>query len=209
MKQKQAAIFVIAITLAAGSCMPTWAEEKASSSPTPGAVVGDFSISVPKDWTSFKAQEAANFEQQYQQQSRDIYQHFAGKDDPTKSVRVTAFHTPGKNGIFVIVVMSLPAQANLIPMLKEQIQPKMQYGIQQGIISKYIGIVPVRKDQLTGFYTKAIGRNGNIQVSGGLEHSRKKSTIVQLTLLAPDGWSEDTAVSALDKILASMKLVGE
>jgi hypothetical protein len=208
---KTTSIAIITISLMAGISMSLQAQVAAPSpaKASESISVGDFSITVPPDWKKFTAQEAATFEREYQQQSREIYQQFAGSDDPTKSVRGAAYHTPGKNGSFVIVAMSLPPQANLMPMLKEQIEPKMQYGIQQGFIKKYLGMVSVDRAPLTGFYTKAIGRSGNVEVSGGLEHSMKKNTIVQLTLLAPDEWKEAAAVAALEKVLASVKLKGE
>ena len=209
MKNPSVAIATIAML----GCIILSCQEKKSESADTGktqsVTVGGFSIEVPSDWKRFTAQESATFDRQYRQQSREVYQHFAGADDPSSKVAVAAYHTPGKNGYFVIVSMSLPPQANLMPMLKQQIEPKMQYGIQQGFIKKYLGMVSVDKEPLTGFYTKAIGRSGNIAVSGGLEHSKKKNTIVQLTLLAPDEWKEDAAVKALEKLLASVKLKGE
>ena len=208
---KTTSVAIITIALMAGIGMSVQAQVAAPSpaKASESVTVGDFSITVPTDWKRFTAREAASFERQYQQQSREIYQHFAGSDDPTKSVRVAAYHTPGTNGSFVIVAMSLPPQANLMPMLKEQVEPKMQYGIQQGFIKKYLGMVSVDRAPLTGFYTKAIGRSGNVEVSGGLEHSKKKNTIVQLTLLAPNEWKEDAAVAALETVLASVKLKDE
>jgi hypothetical protein len=208
---KTTTVAIVTIALTAGINLSVQAQEVVPSAAmaSESVAVGDFSISVPTEWRKFTAQEAAIFERQYQQQSREIYRNFAGSDDPTKSVRVAAYHTSGKNGSFVIVVMSLPPQANLMPMLQKQIEPKMQYGIQQGFIKKYLGMVSVDSAPITGFYTKAVGRSGNVQVSGGVEHSRKKHTIVQLTLLAPVEWNEDAAVAALEKVLASLKLKAE
>ena len=137
MKHMLIAVAAVTIALAPVGSKPVSAQPEVSDAPIRSAVVADFSISVPNDWTNFTTQEAATFEKQYQLQSREVYQHFAGKDDSTKSVKVAAYHTPGKNGAFVIVAMSLPAQANLMPMLQEQVQPKMQYGIQQGFIRRY------------------------------------------------------------------------
>lgn len=205
---KTTTLAIVTIALTAGINLSAQAQKAVSASATGSAsvTVGDFSITIPAEWKKFTTREAAIFARQYQQQSREIYKNFAGTDDPTKLVRVAAYHTPGKNGSFVIVVMSLPPQANLMPTLREQIEPKMRYGIQQGFIKKYIGMVAVDRAPLSGFYTKAIGRSGNIQVAGGVEHSMKKHTIVQLTLLAPVEWAEDAAVAALEKVLASLKL---
>jgi hypothetical protein len=211
MKGQSIAIVIITIILVGVMNFSALAQDKGTESGkiTESVMVSSFSVDVPADWKKFTAQEAAIFEQQFQQQSREIYQHFAGGDNPSKSVHVAAYHTPGNNGSFVIVSMSLPAQADLMPMLKEQIEPKMKYGIKQGFIKKYLGMASVDRAPLTGFYTKAIGSNGNIMVSGGLEHSKKKNTIVQLTLLAPDEWKEEAAVAVLEKVLASVKLRNE
>jgi hypothetical protein len=208
MRRKSITIAFATIVLAWAMNLSVLAQDKGTDSgkTTESVNVGSFSVDVPTDWKKFTAQESAVFEREYRQQSREIYQHYAGGDDPSKSVHVAAYHTPGNNGSFVIVSMSLPAQADLMPMLKEQIEPKMKYGIQQGFIKKYLGMVSVDRAPLTGFYTKAIGSSGDIQVSGGLEHSKKKNTILQLTLLAPDEWKEEAAVAVLEKVLASVKL---
>jgi hypothetical protein len=211
MKRKSVAIAICTIALAGVSAvmnLSIFAQEKASDSvkTTKTVNVGSFSVNVPTDWKKFTAQESIIFERQYRQQSREIYKHFSGGDDPSSSVHVKAYHTPGNNGSFVIVSMSLPAQAELMPMLKKQIEPKMKYGIQQGFIKKYLGMVSIDRAPLTGFYTMVIGKSGNVEVLGGIEHSSKKNTIVQLTLLAPNEWKEDIAVAALEKLLVSVQL---
>ncbi len=165
MKIKSIAIAIATIALAGAMHLSVLAQDKSTDSvkTTESVNVGSFSVDVPTDWKKFTAQESAIFERQYRQQSRDIYEHFAGGDDPSKSVHVAAYHTPGNNGSFVIVSMSLPAQADLMPMLKEQIEPKMKYGIQQGFIKKYLGIIKKEHNTLV-----TISKRGKYQIDTGL-----------------------------------------
>lgn len=209
MKTTLIAFAIVALSAAMNMSVLAQVNSTDTAQATEHVNVGSFLIYVPIEWKIFSDQDVATFERQYRLQSSDIYQHFAGRDDPSKSVHVAAYHTPGKNGSFVIVSMSLPAQADLIPMLIQQIEQKMQYGIQQGFIKKYLGMASIDRPPLSGFYTKAIGMRGNVEVSGGLEHSNKRNTIIQLTLLAPNDWNEETAVSVMEKVLASVILKGE
>ena len=186
---------------------PLSAQEADSAAVETGKVtVGTFTIDVPRAWKTFKSSEAASLRRQYMEQSRQIYQHYHGSDDPSKSVDIVGFHLPGTDGSFVIVSFTVPPQSNLIPLLKSQVNDKMNYGIQQGIIRKYLGLVSVDEDPLSGFYTKAVGKSGNINVSGGIEHKELKNTMIQLTLLAPKNWTEAKATSSLSKILKSVTI---
>ena len=169
-------------------------------------LVGSFSIDIPKKWTEFSAGDAAVLRREYLKQIRQIYQHYSGSDDSSKSVDIAAFHISNGEGFFAIVSFSVPPQSNLIQILKSQVGDKMNYGIQQGFIRQYLGLVPVDKAPLAGFYTKTIGRNGNIEASGALEHNDLKNTILQLTLSAPMDWDEKKGSTALELVLKSVTL---
>ena len=168
--------------------------------------VGSFLIDIPLAWTEYTTSETAELRYQYIEQSKQIYQHFSGSDDPTKSVNVAAFNFFSGKGSVIIVSFSIPPQSNLIQMLKDQVEEKMNYGIQQGFIQKYLGLVSVDKNLLAGFYTKAIGASGNFELSGGLEHREMKNTIIQLTFLAPKGWDEKESTTLLETVLKSVTL---
>jgi hypothetical protein len=167
--------------------------------------VGAFTVKIPRSSKSFSATDAAQLRRQYVMQSQEIYRQFSGADDPTKTVDVVAFHVNG-TGSFVLVAFTVPPTSNLIALLKNQAKDKADWGVREGYIRKYLGLVSVDNKYFSGFYTKAIGRNGGVQISGGLEHKNLKNTIIQLTLLAPGAWPESKATSTLTSILDSVAL---
>jgi hypothetical protein len=170
-------------------------------------MVGSFTVKVPKEWTTFATGEAASLRRQYLEQSSQIYQQFSGSsDDPAKSVDVAAFHIAGDDGAFILVSFTVPSQANLIPLLKSQAADKADWGVRNGYIRKYLGLVPIDNENLSGFYVKNIGKSGNIEVSGGLEHKKLKNTIIQLTVLSPKAWDEAKATNSLSAVLKSVVL---
>jgi hypothetical protein len=121
-------------------------------------------------------------------------------------VGFAAFHIAGDDGAFILVSFAVPPQANLIDLLKSQVKDKMDFGVRQGYIQKYLGLAPVDDEQLSGFYTTAIGKDGNMQVAGGLEHKKLKNTVIQLTLLCPKSWDQVRAQATLTAILKSVSL---
>jgi len=171
-----------------------------------GAPVGDFMVKVPKKWTNFGAKESADLRRQYMVQSEEIYRQFSGSDDSSKTVDISAFHISGNAGSFVLVSFTVPPQSKLVDLLKSQVADKMAWGVREGYIREYLGLVPVDNERLSGFYTKAIGNSGAVEVSGALEHENLKNTIIQLTLISPKNWDEGRATKALSTILESVKL---
>jgi hypothetical protein len=171
--------------------------------------VGVFEIKVPSEWTRFSLSESGQLRRQYAEQSRQIYQQFNGTDDPSKSVDIAAFHILRGSGSFVMISFSVPPQSNLIELLKSQVGDKMEFGVRQGYIRRYLGMTAVNDAQMTGFYTRAIGTSGNLEVSGGLEHKKLKSSVIQLTLLAPQSWDEARATNSLAAVLSSVVLRGK
>ena len=168
--------------------------------------VGTFTANVPAEWESFNEADAADLRSQYMVQSKEIYHQFSGSDDPSKSFDIEAFHINKDDGSFVIVSFTVPPQSDLISLLISQVKEKMAWGIREGYIRKYLGIVPVDNEQFSGFYTKVIGKNGGVQVSGALEHNELKDTVIQLTLLCPKTWDETKAANSLTSILQSVTL---
>lgn len=61
---------------------------------------------------------------------------------------------------------------------------------------------------MSGFYIKNIGRSGNVEVAGGLEHKKLKNTLIQLTLICPKTWDIEKAVKTLKPLLKSADLLG-
>jgi hypothetical protein len=168
--------------------------------------VGAFTVKVPTEWSSFSPGDAAALQQQFQAQSEQIYRQYAGKDDPTRSVDIAAFHLAGEDGSFIVVSLTIPPQGNLMDVLKNEAKDKMDWGVQQGYIRKYLGLVPIDNEQFSGFYVRNIGKDGDYEVSGGLEHKKLKNTLIQLTLLCPQSWDQDKADKTLQSLLSSLTL---
>ena len=95
---------------------------------------------------------------------------------------------------------------NALNLLKNQAEEKTKWGIQNGYIQKYLGLVAFDDNEFSGFYVKFVGTLGDIQVSGGLEHEKQKNNLVQLTLLCPIDWDELRATNTLTTILESVKV---
>ena len=168
--------------------------------------VGAFTVRVPSNWSVFERGEISTLQQQYQEQSRQIYEQYSSEKDPSKSVDIAAFHILNDDGTFIIVSFTVPPQSDLIALLKSQISDKMAWGVREGYIRKYLGIVDVETEQFSGFYTKTISNKGAIEISGGLEHKKLKDTIIQLTLLCPNDWDETKATNTMTILLNSVIL---
>ena len=82
----------------------------------------------------------------------------------------------------------------------------MKWGIQQGYIQKYLGLVPLDNKQFSGFYVKCIGRKGQMSINGCLEHKKLRNRLVQLSLSCPKAWNELKATNTLTRVLESVKL---
>jgi hypothetical protein len=169
-------------------------------------IVGAFTVKVPSDWRSFSASESDKLRREYMAQREEIYRQYSGAPLPAKSVDIAAFHIGGDAGTFAIVSFTIPPQSDFVNLLKNQSEEKAKWGIQQGYIQKYLGLVPLDNKQFSGFYVKAIGTRGEVKISGGLEHKKLKSTLVQLTLFCPKAWDELKATNTLNSVLKSVKL---
>lgn len=200
--------FALSALLAILSASPILAQGNKTNTPADArnVTVGSFTVKVPTDWKDFNASEAADLRRQYMEQSEEIYRQFSGSYDSSKSVDVVAFHISNDAGSFVIVSFTVPPHSDLITLLKSQIEDKMAWGVREGYIRKYLGIVPIDDEKFSGFYTKAIGTSGGIEVSGGLEHKKLKNTIIQLTLLCPKAWNEVKSTNTLSSVLKSVML---
>jgi hypothetical protein len=196
---------VVLLGLVVGIVYNAESSEK-TQKPGKKITVGDFSLSVPTDWKNFSSGESDSLRRQFLAQQKEIFKQFDGSDIPSKTLNVAAFHLSGNAGSFVVVISSIPPQSNLIKTLRNEVDEKMSWGVREGFIRKYLGVVSVDNEKVSGFYTKAIGKEGNVQVSGGLEPKNKKNTIIQLTLLCPKNWNEAKATSTLSSILESVNL---
>jgi hypothetical protein len=171
--------------------------------------LGAFILQVPLAWTRFSQSEISTLKSQYQEQSKQIYLQYSGSDDNTKTVDIVAFHIFNNVGTFAIVSFSIPPQSDLIALLKSQIADKMEWGVREGYIRKYLGLVEIDNEHFSGFYTKAIGKTGEIEISGGLEHKKLKNTIIQLTLLCPKGWDATKATNTITALLKTVRIKGQ
>lgn len=168
--------------------------------------IGSFVVSVESKWQDYTPSELDVFTRQYKEQSKQIYEQFSGQvEDPAKSVDVAAFHINGDSGSFVIVAFTVPPQSDFISLLKSQVADKMDWGVKEGYIKQYLGMVPVDDENFSGFYTKTVGNDGNFEVSGGLEHKERNNVIIQVTLLCPKDWDESTAENTYISIIKSVK----
>jgi hypothetical protein len=168
--------------------------------------VGAFTVKVPTGWRSFSASESELLRRQFMAQSEQIYRQYSNAKDPAGSVDIAAFHIAGDEGAFIIVSFTVPPQSDLINLLRSQAKDKMEWGIRQGYVKKDLGFVPLDYEQLSGFCIKALGNDGAVQISGGMEHNKLKNTLVQLTLLCPKAWDELKATDTLTPILKSVTL---
>lgn len=166
--------------------------------------LGAFIVKVPSDWDSFGRSEISSLQQQYQEQSNQINQLYSKEVDSSQFVDLAAFHILNDKGTFAIVSFSVPKQSDLITLLKSQIADKMEWGVREGYIKKYLGLTPIDDEHFSGFYTKSIGKSGNIEISGGMEHKNLKNTIIQLTLLCPGNWDDAIATDTMTKLLKSI-----
>lgn len=204
---KKSAVFALSALLTVLSASPIFSQAGTSThADAQDVTVGPFTVKVPSDWRSFSASEADPLRRQYMAQSEEIYRQYSGAPNPAKSVSIAAFHIEGNAGVFAIISFTIPPQSDLINLLKSQAEEKMKWGIQQRYIQKYLGLVPLDDNQLTGFWVKCIGTSGEVQISGGLEHKELKNTLVQLTLLCPKAWDELKATNSLISVLESVKL---
>ena len=177
------------------------------ASDTRNVTVGSFNMELPTDWTAFASGDAAALRRQYLEQSKQIYQQFSGGgNDPAGAVDIAAYHIKGDDSALMVVAFTIPPQSDLLNLLTSQAKEKADWGIQNGYIRKYLGLVPVNDGQLSGFYIKTIGKSGNVEVSGGLEHIKLKNTLIQITMLCPQDWDIDEAVNTLTPILKSVSL---
>ncbi|WP_395745381.1 hypothetical protein [Prosthecobacter sp.] len=173
-------------------------------------MLAKFALKVPSAWPAFSSADTIALRSQFLVQSKQIYQQYSGSaDDPAKSVDVAAFHLEPDDGVLIAVALSIPPQADLINTLRREAGQKAEWGVQQGYIRQYLGLVAVDDGELSGFYIKSIGKGGGVEVSGGLEHKKLKNTLIQLTLIAPKSWDMEKAVSTLKPLLKSIRLPGE
>jgi hypothetical protein len=168
--------------------------------------LGKFRIKVPTEWLNFNSSEVASLRRQYIEQSNQISQQYSGSDFPAKSVQVAAFHILNNAGTFIIVSAKAPEHLDLITLLKNQIGEKMDWGVRSSYLRKYLGFVSIDDEKFSSFYTKAIGKDGAIEISGALEYKKLKNTVIQLTLLCPQDWDQAKASNTFTAVIKSSTL---
>ena len=142
--------------------------------------IGSFMIQVPVSWKDFSVNDMATFRKHYEIQSKEMFREYHGTDsDSSTMVGVAAFHISNNTGWFFIVSINIPPVSNLIALLKSQVKDKMEWGIREGHISRYLDLDSVENEQFSGFIIKTIGKNGAVEVSANLEHKKLKNTLIQ------------------------------
>ena len=81
-------------------------------------------MSVPAEWASFDAIEAATLRRQFKEQSKQIYERFSGAAAPTEMLDIAAFHIRNDAGSFIVVSFTVPATSDLITLLQSQADQK-------------------------------------------------------------------------------------
>jgi hypothetical protein len=169
--------------------------------------VGAFSINVPTDWTICTSGEAASLRLVYLEQGRQMFQQFDNTSEVIiKSFDLAAFHILGDKGEICIVSFTVPPRAGRIPLLENQVGAKMDWCVREGKKRKYLGMVKVMLGQLSGFYTKAIGKSGYLEVTGTFEYKNHNNTILQLILIPPKSWNETEMANNIAAVLKSAVL---
>lgn len=166
--------------------------------------VGPFALAVPDEWKAFTSEELNQLRRQFVAQSEDIYRQYSGKPDPTGAIDVMAFHAPQPGGVLALVALSIPPEKDIMNLLIRQAQEKGQWGVRQGYIREYNGAVPFEYNQVSGFYVELVGKNGNLQISGALEHRQNRGALLQLSLLCSNVC--ENARHILTSITASVSL---
>jgi hypothetical protein len=169
--------------------------------------VGAFTVAVPSEWRYFTPYETTALRQQFTAQAEQIYQQYTtGGKFPAQSLEIAALHITGNDGALILTCFRIPPQPALFTALREQAKDKAQWGIQHGYIRKYLGLVPLEDDNISGFYVTTIGKGGNVEVTGGLEHKRLKNTLIQISLLCPEAWDQNRATTSLTALIRSLVL---
>ena len=95
------------------------------------AVIGSFTLAIPKKWTEYSGEEGYQLHLNYLEQFNQTYKHFAGTDDSwsfnPSAFQFKAFHVPGGEGSFMIVTFNVPHESNRIHTLKAQAEDKMRF----------------------------------------------------------------------------------
>lgn len=204
------AAFALSALLAISPASLLFAQSGSKTNTSEGTLdgtVGVFTVKVPSAWRRFSTSESEQLQRQVVVQNKEIYrQYFGVTKDPAIAVNIDAFNIEGNAGSFAIVSFTIPPQSDHINVLRNQAEEKAKWGVEQGYIHKFLDLVPIDDEQFSGFYIKTIGRNGEVQVSGVLEHKRLKNTLIQLTLLCPKAWDEGKATSTLSSVLKTLML---
>ncbi|HEY1930811.1 MAG TPA: hypothetical protein VGG99_02265 [Acetobacteraceae bacterium] len=167
---------------------------------------GAFGANIPGAWEPFSTSEITQLRDQFTQQSAEIYRRYAGSEDPTSTFGILAYHIEGASGTFIMATLDVPAQSNYVSELRDQASAKADWGIKNGYIQKYLGLTPIATDKFSGFYVTMVGNDGTVQISGGIQPKVAKSTMIELTLLCPQGWDASKAASVLSAIISSVTL---
>jgi hypothetical protein len=169
--------------------------------------VGSYSFNIPGNWKRFRAEELVQFRREYVAQSDEIYKQYSGNaDNAGKSVEVDAFSIDDSTSACVLAVLSIPPQSNLITTLKSQVKEKAEWGVREGYIQKYLGLVSIDDSDKSGFCIKCIGKDGNLVITAGLSYTKRSNELVQMTLTCPGSWDEAMGLKTINALITSVSL---
>jgi hypothetical protein len=168
------------------------------------AVIGGYQLKVPDGWTRLGQAEELNFQIQFRAQQIELASKYSADRSPSPPVDVAAFRFDNDKGHFVAASFRVHPDPSLIGQLRSEVKAKMDFGVEHGYISRYLGAVTIDNANFSGFYTRAIGKAGDVQLSGGIVNKGLKDNLIQLTLLCPRDWNAKKATDTLSAILNSI-----
>lgn len=166
--------------------------------------VGVFQISIPIDWKNFNETEIKIFEEQYSIQSEEIYRQYSGSPDPTNSIDVVGYHIESSSSSLIVTSFYVPDESDIIKTLLSEVEDKMEWGLDQGYIKKYLGTETITNKFFNGFYTRVIDPDGAIILSGGGTCDNNEDIIIQVTLISPTSWDISESEKIFNKIISSI-----
>jgi hypothetical protein len=177
-----------------------------SEKATQKVAFGAFTVDLPSTWKPFPPDEMTALREQFQAQSKEIYQRYnRGAEDPARDVDFVAYRSPDGTS-FIGLILVIPPQADLMGDLKREAGEKAKWGIEQGFIKRASEVKPVARDGFDGFYIAMDNAKGTHDFTGGLVHSSRKTEVVSIMLLGVQG--DEASPQAFEKLLGSVNLSG-
>lgn len=164
---------------------------------------GAFTAELPSTWSTLGHDDMATLSEQFQAQSKEIYQRYNhGVADQSRKIDIAAYSTP-EGATFVGLVLVVPPGADLMGDLKQEAGQKAKWGIEQGFIKWASEVHPVAQGGFDGFFIEVVNARGTHDFTGGLVHSSRKAEVSSIMLLGTQGGD---AIQVFENVLASVRL---